>query len=107
MKVTLPQTAIEVLKGILNENEDKPKNIRVYFAGFGCSGAFFAVALDEKKDTDLEYEINGLKFIMDKVEYEEYGDITIDDTGHGFLISVENMPKGGCSCDGGCTGCDN
>ncbi|MCR8746299.1 iron-sulfur cluster biosynthesis family protein [Romboutsia lituseburensis] len=107
MKVTLPQAAVEVLKEILSENEDKAKTIRVYFAGFGCSGAFFAVALDEKKESDLSHETEGLTFIMDKEEYEKYGDVTITDTGHGFLISVENMPKGGCSCDGGCTGCDN
>ncbi len=35
MKVTLPQTAIDTLKDILNDNQEKPKNIRVYFAGVG------------------------------------------------------------------------
>ncbi len=31
MKVTLPQTAVDTLK----DNQDRPKNIRVYFAGVG------------------------------------------------------------------------
>ncbi len=35
MKVTLPQTAIDTLKDILKDNQDRPKNIRVYFAGIG------------------------------------------------------------------------
>lgn len=35
MKVTLPQTAVDTLKDILKDNKDRPKNIRVYFAGVG------------------------------------------------------------------------
>ncbi len=35
MKVTLPQTAVDTLKDILKDNQDRPKNIRVYFAGVG------------------------------------------------------------------------
>ena len=106
MKVTLPETAVEVLKEILSESSDKPSNIRVYFAGFGCGGATFGVALDDKKDTDLEYTTDDLVFIMDKDDYKEYGDITITDTGFGFVITVENMPEGECSCSGNCPGCN-
>ncbi len=35
MKVTLPQTAVDTLKDILKDNQNRPKNIRVYFAGVG------------------------------------------------------------------------
>lgn len=35
MKVNLPESAIKTLKDILNDNQDRPTNIRVYFAGIG------------------------------------------------------------------------
>ena len=35
MKITLPETAVKTLKDILNDNQDRPNSIRVYFAGVG------------------------------------------------------------------------
>ena len=43
---------------------------------------------------------------MDQAEFAQYGDVTIEDTGYGFRIAVENMPEGGGGCGGGCSGCD-
>lgn len=106
MKVTLPDTAINTLKDILNSSEDKPKNIRVYFAGVGCGGPSFGIALDEQTANDVEYDIEGLHFIMDAKEYSEYGDIAIEDTGFGFRVIPENM-KGQGGCGGGCSGCNH
>lgn len=104
MKVTLPQSAVELLKDILSDNEDNASTIRVYFAGFGCCGASFGIGLDEKKEQDLEYEVDGLYFIMDKDDYDKYGDVIISEFGDGFVISVEKMPEGGGHC-GACSGC--
>lgn len=104
MKVTLPETAIKTLKDILNDNQDRPKNIRVYFAGAACSGPSFGIALDEQTEQDLEFDVDGLHFIMDSKEYNEYGDILIEDTGFGFRVIPENMKDQG-GCGGGCSGC--
>lgn len=35
MKVTLPESAIKTLKDILKDNQERPQNIRVYFARNG------------------------------------------------------------------------
>jgi hypothetical protein len=35
MKVKVADTAVSTLKDILSDNQDRPKNIRVYFAGAG------------------------------------------------------------------------
>lgn len=106
MKVTLPESAIKTLKDILKDNQERPQNIRVYFAGRGCSGASFGIALDEEREDDVCYDIEGLHFIMSEVEYSKYGDITIEDTGYGFRVVVENMPENtGGGCGGGCSGC--
>ena len=105
MKVTLPETAIKTLQDILKDNQDRPQNIRVYFAGMGCSGASFGIALDEEREDDVCYDIEGLHFIMSEVEYSQYGDVTIEDTGYGFRVVVANMPQSAGGCGGGCSGC--
>ena len=33
MKVTVPETAVETLKTIIDENKEQPSNIRVFFQG--------------------------------------------------------------------------
>ena len=68
MKVTLPQTAIDTLNKIISENNDKPSSIRIYFAGFGCSGPSFGLALDEQNSSDVTFDTDGLHFIIDKVK---------------------------------------
>lgn len=35
MKVKVADSAVSTLKDILADNQDRPKNIRVYFAGIG------------------------------------------------------------------------
>ena len=104
MKVTLPESAIKTLKDILNDNQERPKTIRIYFAGIGWGGPSFGIALDEQKADDVEYNVDGLSFIMNKDEYAKYGDISIVDTGFGFKVIPENM-DGGSGCGGGCSGC--
>ena len=37
MKITLPESAVKTLKDILQDNQDRPQTIRVYFAGIGLS----------------------------------------------------------------------
>ena len=105
MKVTLPQTAVDTLKDILQDNQDRPQTIRVYFAGIGWGGPSFGIALDEQKDSDTSYEVDGLTFIMDKNEYAQHGDIVIEDTGYGFRVIPENMKNDEGGCGGGCSGC--
>ena len=105
MKVTLPESAIKTLKDILKDNQERPQNIRVYFAGMGCSGASFGIALDEEREDDVHYDIEGLQFIMDKNEYAQHGDIVIEDTGYGFRVIPESMKNDQGGCGGGCSGC--
>lgn len=113
MKVQAPQSAINVLKEILANNQDKPQNIRVYFAGFACAGAVFSLALDVETPEDTSYNLDGLHFIMNDNEYLTYGNVTIQEIPpKGFVVSVDNPPKkseaysdcGGNCCDG-CSGC--
>ena len=46
-----------------------------------------AMALDEPKDTDNSYDVNGFKFIMDKEFDEKAQPVSIDFMGYGFKIN--------------------
>src|SRR3712207_8873765 len=83
MKVEAAQTALDVLREILEEQTDKPTSIRMYFAGAACSGPSFGLALDDKKPSDVACQVEELEFVMDAQEYEQFGDMLIQDIGGG------------------------
>ena len=45
------------------------------------------MALDEPKETDNVYDVNGFQFIMDKDFDEKAKPVTVDFLGYGFKIS--------------------
>ena len=63
------------------------------------------MALDELKDNDEEYEIDGFKYLVNKDFMEEAKPIKIDFTQFGFKID-SNMDFGASAeSGGGCTSC--
>jgi hypothetical protein len=61
------------------------------------------MALDEPKETDNLYEINGFKFIVDKNFYEKAKPVKVDFLGYGFKITSGIDFGASCSsCGGGC-----
>lgn len=104
MKVEVPQTALDVLREIIAEQEDQPTSVRMYFAGMACSGPSFGLALDAKKESDLDCKVEELEFIMDAQEYEQFGDMVIEDMGGGFRVIPEKMQGMESGC-GSCSGC--
>jgi len=66
------------------------------------------MALDEPKDTDNVYDVNGFQFIVDKDFFEKAKPVTVDFLGYGFKISssIEFQPASACSsCGSGSNGC--
>ena len=61
------------------------------------------MALDEPRDTDSVFNVNGFQFLIDKDFYEKAKPVKVDFMGYGFRISssIEFAPAGGC---GGCGG---
>ena len=53
---------------------------------------------------DKTYTVEGINFVMSEHDYNQYGDMTINDTGFGFRVAPENSGDGD-SCGGGCSGC--
>lgn len=65
--VTFTEGAVKELKSLLNELQGEPaKKLRVGVKGGGCSGMSYVLGFDEKKESDQEFEFNGLPFIMNQ-----------------------------------------
>jgi iron-sulfur cluster assembly protein len=58
------------------------------------------MALDESKDTDHVFEIDGFKYIMDKAFMEKAKPIKIDFSGMGFKLDSGIDFGSGCSSCG-------
>lgn len=65
--ITLTDGAVKELKSI-QESESIPDHygLRIGVKGGGCSGYSYILGFDEKKESDQEYEVNGLTVYMDK-----------------------------------------
>jgi Fe-S cluster assembly iron-binding protein IscA len=66
------------------------------------------MALDEPKETDNVYDVNGFQFIMDKDFDEKAKPVTVDFLGYGFKISssIDFGPASACStCGSSSSGC--
>ncbi len=103
MKVT--DKAAEQLKAILEKEQKKDSLIRIYFAGYGCSGPQYAPALDmEKKEEDVVSNLNGINVVYEKSLEEELKDYELDyiktPYGEGFIVRNPNA-----TCGPSCGGC--
>jgi hypothetical protein len=59
------------------------------------------MALDEPRETDTTFNVNGFQFIMDNEFYEKAKPVKVDFMGYGFRISSSIQ----FSAAGGCSGC--
>jgi len=75
--------------------------LRVYVKPGGCSGFSYGMGLDEAKSNDQEYEVEGLKVIIDpfSAQYLEGAEIGFKNEmmGGGFTITNPNAVSG-CGC---------
>ena len=61
------------------------------------------MALDEPKDTDNVFNVNGFQFILDKDFLEKVKPVKVDFMGYGFRIS--SSLQLGAGAGGSCGGC--
>lgn len=105
MKIFTNEQTIDEIKSIIEQNPEEGKAVRVYMAGMGCSGPSFGLALDDKKDEDLDYTENEQLFVMEKAVHEQFGDFVIEYTEQGYIVRPEDdskLPQDAC---GSCSGC--
>jgi Fe-S cluster assembly iron-binding protein IscA len=107
--VTVTPKAAETIKAIVSEDK-REEPIRIFFAGYSCSGPAYMMGFDKKKDDDVELKVDGFKLIYDKELEADLKEATIDsvDTpqGPGVVVRVKpSKPSGASSCGGSCSGC--
>ena len=65
--VTLTQGAIvEIRKLMEKDGFDSTQALRVGVKGGGCSGMTYILGFDHKQENDMEFEIDGIRCIMNK-----------------------------------------
>ncbi len=65
--LTLTEGALHEVRSIISSKELSAEyGLRVGVEGGGCSGMSYVLGFDKKKDTDQEFEIEGVKVFMNK-----------------------------------------
>lgn len=104
--VSLTTTARAELDNYFADKQKSP--IRVYLNKGGCCGPSLTLALDEKRDEDDVFDLDGYTFVVEKQLAELAGPITVDLTDYGFAVSsnlkLEGGSCGSSSCGGGSCG---
>ena len=100
--VSFTTNAIAEIRRLMNEEGfDTSKALRVGVKGGGCSGMTYVLGFDEKQDSDEEYDVDGIKFIMNQAHGIYLIGMEIDWHGglnaRGFTFSNPNASKT-CGC---------
>ena len=90
------------IKKIFEDQNDKPKNVRIFIAGIGWGGPSLGLGLDEKKAEDVYEEINGVTFIMAKDIYDQMGEITVEYKLNGYSVIPTDQEPSDCSSCSSC-----
>ena len=103
--INVSENAEKVLREYFKDKEISP--IRIFLQAGGCGGPSLAMVLDEPKDEDDVYKVNGFTMVIDKNLHEQAGDVSVDyvDSGmrSGFTVtSTTPMGGGGSGCGGSC-----
>jgi len=103
--VHISDAADKVLKDYFKDKEVSP--IRVFLHSGGWGGPSLALVLDEPKETDEVFKINGFTMLMDKELHETTKDVTVDYVNYGmragFQVSSQIPVAGGGGCGSSCS----
>lgn len=107
--IEVSASATQAIKAFF-EDKKVESSLRVFLQAGGCGGPALRLVLDEAKENDLSYEVDGLTYLIDKELSLQSGEVKIDfvDNGYqqGFMLSSANPVAGqggGCSCGGSCS----
>ena len=100
--VSFTANAINEIKRLMNEEGfDNTKALRVGVKGGGCSGLSYVLGFDDRQDTDEEYDVDGIKFVMNQAHGIYLMGMEIDWHGglnaRGFTFTNPNASKT-CGC---------
>lgn len=94
--IQVTKSAINKISEYFIDNELKP--IRIFLLEGGCAPSSLALDVDEIKDTDSGFEIDGFQFIVDEDLLREAVPIKVDyNTRSGFQFDCELEFEDECS----------
>ncbi len=98
----MTETAISKVKEILDQQDPKPKGLRVSVVGGGCSGFSYSMAFENTPQMlDKTYDYEGLKVYVDQASllYLDGAEVDFVETmeGSGFKFNNPNV-KSTCGC---------
>ena len=107
--LNVTEQAGQAIKDYLDGQDVASSDVLRVFLGGGCGGSSLRIALDEASEKDNIYELDGLRYAIEKTLEAELGDvfvalITDDDGQEYFHITTTNPTPFDIGC-GGCTGC--
>ena len=91
----ITKSATDKIAELLKDREVAP--IRIFLNSGGCGGPSLALVLDEPKDTDDVFDIEGFKYIVDKEFMKEAEPIKVDFSEFGFQFDCSIEFEEGCS----------
>ena len=95
--------AADKIAEYFKDKEVKP--IRIFLNSGGCGGPSIAMTLDERKDTDDVFDVDGFQFVVDKEFLIEAEPIKVDFAHFGFQIDCAIEFQEGCSGCGTSSAC--
>lgn len=99
MNIILSEAAKEHLTKALEEKTDK-KGVRIHISSYGWGGPTFGLVLDEPKEGEKTYEVEGFTFLVDEGLEERYGEFSIDYSSgwlrKGFIVVPQRGGGGSC-----------
>lgn len=102
MTLTLTEKAVAKVRQFAGSMEGaEGKALRVYVQGGGCSGFQYGFTFDDKHETDSEFEVSGIRVLVDPQSAPYLKNATVDYVedfrGAGFTVNNPNA-SGGCGC---------
>jgi iron-sulfur cluster assembly protein len=97
------KSATDKIAEYFKDKEISP--IRIFLHAGGCGLPSLALDVDEIKDTDTVFDINGFQFIIDKDFLREAEPIKVDYTRFGFQFDCALQFEEGCSGCGTSSAC--
>jgi len=103
--VTITDAAVAALNDVLEEQNKKDHFLRVFIAGFACSGPSFGLALEEsKKENDIAVTIGSIHMIYEDELEKTVENLIIDyidnEMGTGFIVEDPTAVCSSSSCSG-------
>ncbi|OGS42908.1 MAG: hypothetical protein A3K67_06405 [Euryarchaeota archaeon RBG_16_62_10] len=103
--VTITPEAIKTMKSIVDEAK-RGEPIRIFFAGYSCSGPAYMMGFDKKKDEDVEMKVDGFNIIYEKDLEGELKEAVVDSIetpqGPGIVVRVKAENASACTSCPGC-----